>query len=206
MKKLLLISILVLAVFYAFREIVYKPYMWKKAMNTPEHRLQMGSFLFSKQTGSNGSQSSQFNYLIFKVVEINGDYVRLSPIRQLSEKGKLKSSDFSFTRDTYHSLKLNIKKLTITPILRNDLYKEGATYTVNDYLLNKYPSLKKSRYYYEELSESEKNIHSPAEYFTLVYSKEKIIEKRKLIPWIINNSDKPELAKSLSQKVSLILN
>ncbi|KOP39711.1 hypothetical protein APR43_00045 [Flavobacterium sp. NLM] len=180
--------------------------MWKKAMNTPEHRLQMGSFLFSKQTGSNGSQSSQFNYLIFKVVEINGDYVRLSPIRQLSEKGKLKSSDFSFTRETYRSLKLNIKKLTITAIPRNDLYKEGPTYTVNNYLLNKYPSLKKSRYYYEEFSESKKNIHSPAEYFTLVYSKEKIIEKRKLIPWIINNSDKPELAKSLSQKVSLILN
>ncbi|SEO15228.1 hypothetical protein SAMN05444671_0850 [Flavobacterium sp. CF108] len=206
MKKLLLISILVLAVFYAFKEIVYKPYMWKKAMNTPEHRLQMGSFLFSKQTGSNGSQSTQTNYLIFKVVEINGDYVRLSAIRQLSEKGQNESSDFSFTRNTYHSLKQNINKLTITGIPGNDLYKEGANYTVNDYLLNKYPSLKKSRYYYEELSNSEKNILSPTEYFSLVYSKEKIIEKRKLIPWISNNNGSPELVKSLSQKVSLILN
>ncbi|SHG28662.1 hypothetical protein [Flavobacterium defluvii] len=206
MKKLLFISIIVLVFFYAFREIVYKPYMWKKAMNTPEHRLQMGSFLFSKQTGSNGSKSSQTNYLIFKVVEINGDYVRLSAIRQLSEKGKLKSSDFSFTRENYRHLKKNIKKLTITAILRTDLYKEGATYTVNDYLLNKYPSLKKSRYYYEELSEAEKNVHLPREYFTMVYSKEKIIEKRKLIPYIIDNTNEPELAKNLSQKVSLILN
>ncbi|WP_128414691.1 hypothetical protein [Flavobacterium sp. Root901] len=205
MKKLLLISILIIAC-YAFREIVYKPYMWKKAMNTPEHRLQIGSFLFSKQTGSNGSQSTQNNYFVFKVIEINGDYVRLSVIRQLSEKGQLKSSDFSMTEETYRSLKQNIKKTTITGILRDDLYKEGADYTINDYLLNKYPSLKKSRFYYEELSKAEKNMHFPTQYFTLVYSKEKIIEKRKLIPWIINNDSKPELAKSLSQKVSLILN
>jgi hypothetical protein len=52
--------------------------MWKKAINSPEHKLQLGSFIFSKQRGSNGSQSIENKYFIFKVIEVNGDYVRLS--------------------------------------------------------------------------------------------------------------------------------
>ncbi len=206
MKKVLLISILVLLVIYAFREIVYQPYLWKKAMLTPEHKLQIGSFLFSKQVGSNGSQSSEKKYFVFKVTEINGDYVRLSVVRQLSEKGKPKSSDFSMTRETYRSLKHTINKITVTGILREDLYKEGNGTTLNDYLIHKYPDLKRSRYYYEELPKEETNINSPVNYFSLVYSKEKIIEKRKLIPYVIREGQTPELAKELSERVSLILN
>lgn len=203
MKKALFVSILMLFVFYACREIVYKPYIWKKDMKTPEHRLQMGSFVFSKQDPLDSNQSGGYNYLIFKVIEINGDYVRLSPVRRLLEERQPKFSDSSFARETYRSLKLNINKLEIAGISREDLSKEKPNFTLNNYLLEKYPSLKKSHYYYEELPPASK---SSAKYFKLVYSKEKIIEKRKLIPYLVTDGDGPELARELSQKASLILN
>lgn len=202
MKKILLISVILIIVLYAFKQLVYNPYKWKKSINTPEHKLQLGSFIFSRQRGSNGSQSMQTNYFIFKVIEINGDFVRLSVIRQLSEKDKLKQSDFSTTKHAYNDLKDNIQKITITPISLEDLYKEGTSFTINNYLLNKYPSLKQSRYYYEEVKLSPNS----REYFSLVYSKEEIIKNGKLVPWILNNSDTPELAERLSQNIDLILN
>ena len=123
-------------------------------------------------------------------------------IRQLSEKNKLKQSDFSTTKEAYNDLKDNIQKMTITPIHSEDLYKEGASFTLNDYLLDQYPALKQSRYYYEDKKPS---INS-REYFSLVYSKEKIINKGKLVPWILNNSTTPELADRLSETIDLILN
>nr|WP_294786776.1 hypothetical protein [uncultured Flavobacterium sp.] len=202
MKKILLLSLIVVIVLYAFKQLVYNPYKWKKAINTPEHKLQLGSFIFSQQRGSNGSQSMQTYYYVFKVIEINGDYVRLSVIRQLSEKNNLKSSDFSTTKQAYNDLKNSIQKITITPILPEDLYKEDTSFTLNNYLLTKYPSLKQSRYYYEDV----KLATDSQEYFSLVYSKEKIINKGKLIPWVLNNSVTPELAERLSQNIDLILN
>ncbi|MCP2025540.1 hypothetical protein L1276_000680 [Flavobacterium sp. HSC-32F16] len=202
MKKTFLISLLIIIILYAFKQLVYNPYKWKKAINTPEHKLQSGSFIFSKQRGSNGSQSMENKYFIFKVIAIDGDYVRLSVIRQLSEKDKLKQSNFSTTKQAYNDLKDSIHKITITPILPGDLYKEGASFTLNDYLLAKYPALNQSRYYYEDVKLSVDSV----QYFSLVYSKEKIISKGKLVPWILNNSTTPELAERLSENIDLILN
>jgi len=214
MKKILLISVFVVIAFYVLKEKVYKPYMWKKSLNTKEHQLQLGSFIFSKETGINGSQSYQKYYFVFKVIEINGDYVRLSVIRQLSEKDNLKESDFSTTSDQYKSLKQNIKSLTITPILFDDLYKgDGPRFTLNEYLLNKYPVLKKSRYYYEDIPEDSKNKSMPENpndlemYFSMVYSKKEIIENGKLVPWTMTNSfnGKPLLS-NYSKNIDLIIN
>ena len=214
MKKILLISVIVVIAFYVLKEKVYKPYMWKKSQNTKEHQLQLGSFIFSKETGINGSQSYQKYYFVFKVIEINGDYVRLSVIRQLSEKDNLKESDFSTTSDQYKSLKQNIKSLTITPILFDDLYKgDGPRFTLNEYLLNKYPVLKKSRYYYEDIPEESKNKPMPENpndlemYFSMVYSKKEIIENGKLVPWTMTNSfnGKPLLS-NYSKNIDLIIN
>ena len=212
MKKVILITIALIIIIYAFKQLVYKPYIWKKAMNSPEQKLQLGSFIFSRQRGSNGSQSYQTNYFIFKVTEINEDYVRLSVVRQLSEKDKLKSSNFSTTRQSYKDLKKNIKTITITGILKEDLYKEGASYTLNDYLLSKYPSLRKSRYYYEDIPLNKKNTALPADayelqdYFNLLYSREEIIAKDKLVPWRLNDNNIPELSSRLSEDIDLILN
>ena len=214
MKKIILISVIVVIAFYVLKEKVYKPYMWKKAINTKEHQLQLGSFIFSKETGINGSQSYQKYYFVFKVTEINGDYVRLSVIRQLSQKDNLKQSDFSTTSDQYKSLKQNIKNLTITPVLSEDLYKgDGQRFTLNQYLLNKYPVLKQSAYYYEDIPEESKNKPMPENpndlemYFSLVYSKKEIIENRKLVPWTMTNSfnGKPSLSQ-YSKNIDLIVN
>lgn len=214
MKKIILISVITLIVFYLIREKVYKPYMWKKAIQTKEHQLQLGSFIFSKETGINGSQSYQKYYFVFKVIEIDGDYVRLSVIRQLSQKDNLKESDFSITSDQYKSLKQNIKSLTITPILSEDLYKgDGDSFTLNYYLLNKYPVLKQSRYYYEDIPKESKNKGMPKKtddyemYFSMVYSKKEIIEKGKLVPWTMTNSfnNKPLLS-NYSKDIDLIIN
>ncbi|MFG4004056.1 hypothetical protein [Flavobacterium aquidurense] len=214
MKKIILISVIVVIAFYVLKEKVYKPYMWKKAINTKEHQLQLGSFIFSKETCINGSQSYQKYYFVFKVTEINGDYVRLSVIRQLSQKDNLKESDFSTTSDQYKSLKQNIKNLTITPVLSEDLYKgDGQRFTLNQYLLNKYPVLKQSAYYYEDIPEESKNKPMPENpndlemYFSLVYSKKEIIENRKLVPWTMTNSfnGKPSLSQ-YSKNIDLIVN
>jgi len=213
MKKIILISLLVIAVFYILKQFVYKPYAWKKAINTPEHKLQVGSFIFSKERGSNGSQSMQNYYFAFKVIEINGDLVRLSVIRKLSDKNNLSQSDFSTTKEAYKNLKKTIQNLIITGILTEDLYKvDGATYTINDYLISKYPNLKKSRYYYQEIPEIKKNIAVPTNqddlimYYDLVYSKEEIIKNGRLSPYTTVNRTKAEIDTRLSKDIDLIVN
>ncbi|WP_031457229.1 hypothetical protein [Flavobacterium chungangense] len=211
MKKILLI-LLIIIVFYALKQLVYKPYAWKKAINTPEHKLQLGSFIFSKQRGHNGSQSFENKYFIFKVTEINGDYVRLSVIRQLSQPDKLLQSDFSTTKDSYNNLKENIRSITITPILSEDLYKGDASYIINDYLLEKYPVLATSRYYYEDLPEDRKKpilSNNPDElnnYFNMVYSKKEIIKNGKLVPYTLNYNNEIQLSQQISENIDLILN
>jgi hypothetical protein len=83
---------------------------------------------------------------------------------------------------------------------------------LNNFLLEKYPSLLESRYYFEEIPENKKNLPIPVdynelqEYFSLVYSKDEIINKGKLVPWVLNNNTTPELAERLSQNIDLILN
>ena len=213
MKKIIFISLLIIAVFYVLKQFVYKPYAWKRAINTPEHKLQVGSFIFSKKRGSNGSQSMQNYYFAFKVIEINGDLVRLSVIRKLSDKNNLLQGDFSTTKEGYKNLKENIQNLTITGILNEDLYKiDGATYTINDYLISKYPDLKKSRYYYQEIPEDKKNTAIPTNpddlitYYDLVYSKEEIIKNGRLAPYSMVNRRKGEVDTGLSQDIDLIKN
>lgn len=212
MKKIFIAGVVFVFILYAFKKLVYDSYQWKKAINSPEHKLQLGSFIFSKQSGSNGSQSMEHKYFIFKVIEINGDYVKLSVIRQLSQKNKLLQSDFSTTKEAYKDLKQNIGNIKITGILKEDLYKAGPSYTLNNFLLEKYPSLLDSRYYFEEIPENKKNLPIPVdynelqEYFSLVYSKDEIINKGKLVPWVLNNNTTPELAERLSQNIDLILN
>jgi hypothetical protein len=190
--------------------------MWKKAMNTKEHQLKLGSFIFSRQRGTNGSQSSQNYYFVFKVVEINADYVRLSVVRRLSKKDVITESDFSITSKQYKALKENIEDLLITPILTEDLYKgDGPSFTLNAYLLQKYPNLNSSPYYYEANSEGikdkllkEKTIVADYD-FSLIYSKKEIIEKARLTPYIIDQYgalNKPVLSPQYSNSIDLIKN
>lgn len=214
MKKILLIVIVTVIALYAFKRMVVEPYLWKKAVNTPGHQLQMGSIIFSKQRGYNGSQTKVDRYLIFKVTEIQGDYVRLAVIRKLSAGDEIVDGDFSTTEKAYENLRGNIRNVVITGISTEDLYGRKTRrdpYQIDDALLKKYPALKTSRYYYEDVPENKRNLPVPKdhndrlEYFSLVYSKKEIIEHGQLNAWVINNGTEPELFGD-SDSIDLIVN
>lgn len=213
MKKMLLIAVLAAMALYAFKSRVYDPFMWKKAMSSPEHALKPGSTIFANYRASNGSQSTTRKYFIFKVTQIHGDYVRLSVLRQLSEQGKLTESDFSTSEEDYQRLKKTIRSLVVTGIVREDLYrKDSKPYVLNDYLLAKYPALNTSRYYFEDIAVEEKERPAPddrlqqIEYFSLLYSKKEIMEHGRLVPWVISNGPEPELFHRMAEDIDVIIN
>ena len=214
MKKTLIIIVIALVAAYVVKRMVVDPYLWKKAIATPEHALKLGSFVFSKRRGHNGSQSMENQYFILKVTEIQGDYVRMAVIRKLKAGDQIVQGDFSTTKQAYEEAKGNIKNLVITGISRDDLYGRRTGHDplqIDDYLLEKYPALKTSRYYFEDVPENKRNRPVPGdrmereEYFTLVYSKKEIIEHGKLVGWILNNSPEPELS-NIVENIDLILN
>ena len=214
MKKTLIIIVIALVAAYVVKRMVVDPYLWKKAIATPEHALKLGSFVFSKRRGHNGSQSMENQYFILKVTEIQGDYVRMAVIRKLKAGDQIVQGDFSTTKQAYEEAKGNIKNLVITGISRDDLYGRRTGHDplqIDDYLLEKYPALKTSRYYFEDVPENKRNRPVPddrmerEEYFTLVYSKKEIIEHGRLVGWILNNSPEPELS-NIVENIDLILN
>jgi len=214
MKKTLIIIVIALIAVYVVKRMVVDPYLWKKAIATPEHALKLGSFVFSKRRGHNGSQSMENQYFILKVTEIQGDYVRMAVIRKLKAGDQIVQGDFSTTKQAYAQAKGNIKNLVITGISRDDLYGRRTGHDplqIDGYLLEKYPALKTSRYYFEDVPENKRNRPIPddqmerMEYFTLVYSKKEIIEHGKLVGWILNNSPEPELS-NIVENIDLILN
>lgn len=214
MKKTLIIIVIALIAAYVVKRMVVDPYLWKKAIATPERALKLGSFVFSKRRGHNGSQSMENQYFILKVTEIQGDYVRMAVIRKLKAGDQIVQGDFSTTKQAYEEAKGNIKNLVITGISRDDLYGRRTGHDplqIDDYLLEKYPALKTSRYYFEDVPENKRNRPVPGdrmereEYFTLVYSKKEIIEHGRLVGWILNNSPEPELS-NIVENIDLILN
>lgn len=213
MKKMLLIAVLAAMALYAFKIRVYDPFMWKKAIDSPEHALKIGSIIFSNYRISNGSQSMTRKYFIFKVTQIHGDHVRLSVVRQLSAPGKLSEADFSTTGEAYQTLKKTIGNAVVTAILREDLTRKGSEpYRLDDYLTGKYPALKTSRYYFEDRSAEEKERPVPddhlqrVDYFSLLYSKKEIIEHGRLVPWVISNGPEPELFHRMAEDIDVIIN
>ncbi|MNG24015.1 hypothetical protein D3C84_1086900 [compost metagenome] len=121
-------------------------------------------------------------------------------------------SDFSTTKDSYNNLKQNIHSITITPILSEDLYKGDASYIINDHLLEKYPVLATSRYYYEDLPEERKkvvlstNLDDLNNYFEMIYSKKEIIKNGKLVPYTLNYNNEIQLSGQVEENIELILN
>ncbi|TRX35338.1 hypothetical protein FNW52_11500 [Flavobacterium sp. ZT3R18] len=207
MKKVIVIGLVIIAVFYILKQMVYKPYISQKEMNGKEHKLRLGSFIFIRQLGSNNEEE----YLVYKVIHINGDYVRLSEIKQVPQENVRLESDFN----TYEKLKLSNKSFTITGILHDDLYQGiGNSFAIPNHLLKKNPNSKKTSYYYEDIPEQEKNkpFTTNAGDFDLifrpVYSKEQIIDNGVLMPWILDakRNNEPLLYEDISQEIELILN
>ena len=138
----------------------------------------------------------------------------MAVIRKLKAGDQIVQGDFSTTKQAYEEAKGNIKNLVITGISRDDLYGRRTGHDplqIDDYLLEKYPALKTSRYYFEDVPENKRNRPVPGdrmereEYFTLVYSKKEIIEHGRLVGWILNNSPEPELS-NIAENIDLILN
>lgn len=54
--KIILLCVTILAIFTLYK-LVYKPLMWRNAMNNGAHKLRLGGYIFTEGTKHNGSQS-----------------------------------------------------------------------------------------------------------------------------------------------------
>ncbi|WP_309608989.1 hypothetical protein [Flavobacterium sp.] len=81
-KQIFKIGILILTIFILYK-LVYKPFTRQKLMTTKEHKLQVGSYIFSVNEISNGDTFTRSNYYFVHIVtEIKGDYVRLAAVQK----------------------------------------------------------------------------------------------------------------------------
>jgi len=212
---LIIIGAISLLVIFFIVKLKYKRHQWSRTIAEPEHQLEVGSFIFSKTTGSNGSQSSQNYYHILKVVRIDKDYVKLAVVRQLSNKDKEIEGDFTTSAEEYEKMKTRITSKIVTGIPLVDLHAQGGDgLHLTKYLTDKYPDLLKSRYYYEDVSPELKNKLLPTDqgglqdYIVSVYSAEHIKQEGKLVPYSLTNINDgvPYLANQLSKSIDLIVN
>ena len=182
-------------------------------MKIETQHIQVGSYIFTKGTKTNGSQSFERSYLIFKIMDIKNDYVRLSVVREFYTSKNANDGYFSAKKQIYENAKNSIAKTIVTPILSEDI-GDWNDLTLNDSLTKKYPSLLKSRLFVEDVSNNIKpTVESPIygyknAYFSLVYSKKEIIENAKLVPYIYRNSisEDVELIQDYSENIDLIVN
>lgn len=191
------LSMIAAASVFLYLKKRYNQRLWNEAMANPDHQLQTGSFIFSKR---NEVQSKEIHYSIFKVVRIDGEYVKLSNIRQFPGKGNSVNTNFLMTAEHYESIKNNIQQVVITGILAEDL-SQKSNLTLTEDLLLKYPELNKSGYYFEDLASDEKNKPLPADisgcqrYMNQIYSAEHIIKNWRLRLYSL--TDLPSLMPSL---------
>ncbi|MCT2562119.1 hypothetical protein [Chryseobacterium herbae] len=219
-KTVILTSLLVLIGLFFVLKKQYNQYVWRKTIVTPEHKLKVGSIIFSKELRvDGGSQWYKMNYSLFKVIRIKGDFVRIAPIDKLYTSRDLSADNDLPPAAEYEYMKNNIGRTIVTGILREDLYANGAPpFILTADLKKKYPSLFKSRYYYEELSEKDKNTSIPKNKITdienwlgLTYSVKQIVEHGVLVPYTLtdnfeNYSLLPYLADGYDIKIDLIIN
>ncbi|MGU3375020.1 hypothetical protein [Chryseobacterium sp. M5A1_1a] len=219
-KRLILIGLLALFGLFFFMKKQYHQFLWSRAVNTPEHKLQVGSFIFSKKMlPDGGSQWYKMNYYIFKVVRIKGDFVRVAAVDQLYTSNNELSADSGLSQpEEYENLKKNMAHITVTGILTEDLYMRGGEYILTEDLKEKYPGLHKSRYYYEEMSGKQKNMPIPKHkindienWLGITYSLEHIVKNGELVPYTLtddfdNYSIIPHLAPNYSIDIEIINN
>ncbi len=197
----------------------YDKIIWQKNIKTEDHQLQLGSYIFSKSMQSTGNQTYEMAYFVYKVVHLDKDFVKLAVVRQLSLKDHVQDSDFSTSSEQYEAFKNTIINTTVTGVQAEDLYKDNndQPFVLNEYLLKKYPSLRESRLYYEDVADALKNKPAPSEvmqltdYMSLVYSREQIIKNGKLYPYSMDNyykNQQPELYPNpnIAKDIQLIVN
>lgn len=186
----------------------YNQRLWNEAMASPDHQLQTGSFIFSKRTEV---QSKQIDYSIFKVIRIDGEYVKLAGIRQLADHNN--SNSLLMTAEQYEIIKNNIQQVVITGISAMD-FPQKANIPLTEEVLDRYPDLNKSGYYFEDLSPNEKikplpdDIAGCQDDMKLVYSAEHIIKNGRLRLYSLTDlpSLMPTLDSGQGEVIEQILN
>ncbi|SHF47618.1 hypothetical protein SAMN04488522_1021415 [Pedobacter caeni] len=191
-------------------------------MASKEHKLQVGSFIFSKGEtldvgGGNYFRTHHYN-AIHRVIRIDGDLVKVVPLVLWSFEDKpiATEDDFETYTKAYELLKKNITTMTITAVDADDLYREEGTDSASHTqgLLKKYPQLRKSYYWYAALSPSKANIPVPRDrenlqlYLMGVYSAKGIIKNRKLARYndILPDDNIPEYFENSGDDIDLIIN
>ncbi|WP_316804468.1 hypothetical protein [Pedobacter nototheniae] len=220
---LLLISLLLLTVLCFYLKRKYNQHLWQKTITSTEHKLQLGSFIFSKVwRADGGSQWYKTSYSVFKVIRIKGDFVRVEAVNKLYLTTNLLEEPFLSPSDEYENLKKNIANITVTGILREDLYKQGGgAFVLTKDLKEKYPGLNHSRYYYEDMPDTEKialmpknKIDEIENWMGITYSAAHIVNDGKLVPYTLTNdfgdykkdNKTPFLAPDYGTDIDLIVN
>ncbi|WP_316804474.1 hypothetical protein [Pedobacter nototheniae] len=210
MKSKIIIILIAIACVSVPATIYIGRYLWSRAVVSPEHRLQVGSFIFSKQKREKISYPFNYtDYAIFKVLKIDGDLVIVAGVNVEGLAKKEDGDSFVDEAGIYKKFKENIASALVTGVLPEDFSDLSRKA-----LLSKYPGLSKSNYWYEELREYERGGVRPTDrselslYVGGAYSAKAIIEERRLRSYsdILTDDGKPDLSPFEGDKIDLIIN
>ena len=192
MKKQILILCSVITIIFILYKLVYKPFAWQYAIQTKEHKLQVGSFIFSYNKISNTDTFTSNNHYFVRIVtDIDDDYVRLTTIKKLYLPNQKMQSLPSNNDNYYDNLKSTITNKRITEV-NIDYGLINEFFTKEYFLLKHYPMLHEFPFYYEiGFANKSKPITENGtvdfQYFENVYSKKEIIENAKLVRYTLTN-------------------
>ncbi len=208
-NKIFKISLLILTIL-ALYKLVYKPFLWQKKMQSKEHKLQVGSYIFSVNEISNGDTFTRSNhYFVHIVTEIKGDYVRLAAVQKFINPDDQINSLPSKNDNYYNNLKSTIDTIKFTVI---DLDENVINVNKPDNILKYYPIVKKQPFYYT-VGYANKPVPLDArgnpisEYFDAVYSKKELLKNGSLVMYDMTNQfDGIPVLYDLGEKIELIIN
>ena len=208
-NKIFKISILILIIF-ALYKLVYKPFMWRKLMTTNEHKLQIGSYIFSVIEVTNGDTFTRSDYHSVRIVtDIDGDYVRLAAVQKFINPNEQINSLPSKNDNYYNNLKSTIDTIKFTVV---DLDEKVININDQKNILKYYPVVKKQPFYYT-VGYANKPIpldargNPTSDYFDKVYSKKEIIENGKLVRYDLTNQfNGIPVLYDLGEEIELIIN
>lgn len=210
MKKKILVSILIIATIFVLYKLVYKPFIWQKLMTTKEHKLQVGSYIFSTNSISDtDTYTSILYHFVHIVTEIKGDYVRLAAVQKFTNPEDQINSLPSKNDNYYNNLKSTIDTIKFTAV---DVDENVINVNKPNNILKYYPIVKKQPFYYT-VGYANKPIpldargNPTSDYFDAVYSKKEIIKNAKLVRYDLTNQfNGIPVLYDLGEKIELIVN
>ena len=209
-KAKIIIAIISIAIVLYIVKNSCDKYQWNKDLKTPEHQLQVGSYVFSVNKISNPNTFISSNdYTVTVVTDIDGDYVRLAAVRKFVNKGDQINSLPSKNDNYYNNLKTTIDTIKFTVV---DVNENMINVSDQKNILKYYPIVTKQPFFYT-VGYANKPIPLNArgnpryDYFDAVYSKKEIIENAKLVRYdLTNRFDGIPVLYDLGEKIELIIN